>query len=181
MTKSNQKKEKWKKKIQKFKNENKFKLKNFTVKTLKKFAVEIAWRLKSSRGDKIIKIKYKEKIIMIKKIIKYFYFYARFIILNDVKNIFQFDSFSTYLKKLNTNVILNRIYAEIVKDFVSNKIWNKSRKWRTTIENQMYLQFFDKKSKKIQNWTIVINVVMSNFKYHFIDIHGFRISKDHIW
>ena len=68
-------KKKNEKKNEKIKNDDKLKLKDLTIKTLKKFQIEIALRLKSLRDDKIIKIKYEKKIIMIEKIIRYFYFY----------------------------------------------------------------------------------------------------------
>jgi hypothetical protein len=84
---------------------------------------------------------------------------------------------------INENMI--KIFCDLTKNFVINKRWRKTRKFRITIDQSMYLLLLDKRFKANEDYIMInstaidANVVFT-LSFHFITTLDSRISQNQI-
>ena len=147
----------------------------------KKIIMHVVKFWKVSKESKIDNIEFQEKILNIEHIIKYLNSLMRFIITKNVEFEFVVRSFSQKFKKSDINIEIVKIYVEIVKDTVFNKIWRKTKFYREIAKFNVYLQLLNKKFNRKVDWTIHDEIYDDTSKFHYIDQYESRISEENIW
>ncbi len=71
-------------------------------------------------------------------------------------------------------------FCELIKDFAINKKWIKSKKFRITAEQSMFLLVLNKKIREIDYTTLNLSIV-TTFVFHFVTIHESRIAQNKVW
>jgi hypothetical protein len=85
--------------------------------------------------------------------------------------------------KSTINVNMIKIFCDLTKNFVINKRWRKTRKFRITIEQSIYLLLFDKKLKSNEDYTMINSARIDTdvtLSFHFVTTLDSRISQNQI-
>jgi hypothetical protein len=72
-------------------------------------------------------------------------------------------------------------FCDLIKDFAINKRWIKSKKFRITAKQSIFLLILNKKIKNVDYTTLNLSIEMTIFLFHFIIIHESRIAQDKVW
>ncbi len=81
--------------------------------------------------------------------------------------------------KFTSNVQMMKRFCELIKNFAINKRWIKSKKFRITAEQSMFLLILNKKIKNVDYTTLNLSI-MTIFVFHFVIIHEFRIAQNKV-
>jgi hypothetical protein len=76
-----------------------------------------------------------------------------------------------------------KTFCDLTKNFVINKRWRKTRKFRITVEQSMYLLLLDKKFKSNEDYIMINSSAFDTiviFNFHFVTILESRISQNQI-
>ena len=155
--------------------------KRFNRANQKKIIMHVVKFWKVSKENKIDSIEFQEEMLSIKHIIKYLNSLIRFIITENVKLEFVVKSLSTKFKKSDINTKIVKIYVEIVKNIVFNKIWRKTKFYKKIAKFNVYLQLLNKKFNRKVDWTIHDEIYDDTSKFHYIDQYESRIDEENIW
>jgi hypothetical protein len=84
--------------------------------------------------------------------------------------------------KSTINVNMIKTFCDLTKDFVINKRYRKTRKFRITIEQSMYLLLLNKKFKENEDYIIINSAALNTnvISFHFITTLDLRISQNQI-
>jgi hypothetical protein len=85
--------------------------------------------------------------------------------------------------KSTINVNMIKTFCDLTKNFVINKRWRKTRKFRITIDQSMYLLLLDKKLKRNEDYIMINSAAIDTnvtLSFHFITTLDSRISQNQI-
>jgi hypothetical protein len=128
------------------------------------------------------KIKVENKVSRISDyFIKYLNLNTHFFISKNTTTFSDIDESSMRSIKSTNNVQMMKRFCDLIKDFAINKRWIKSKKFRITARQSIFLLILNKKIKNINYTTLNLSIEMSTFVYHFVIIHESRIAQDKVW
>jgi hypothetical protein len=141
---------------------------------------EIALQYQLSIEEKK-KIKIENEISRISDyFIKYLDVNTHFFILKNTTSFSNICESSIRSIKSTSNVQMMKKFCELIKDFAINKKWIKSKKFRITAEQSMFLLVLNKKIREIDYTTLNLSIV-TTFVFHFVTIHESRIAQNKVW
>jgi hypothetical protein len=82
--------------------------------------------------------------------------------------------------KSTSNVQMMKKFCELIKDSAINKRWIKSKKFRITARQSMFLLVLNRKIKNVDYTTLNLSIV-TTFAFHFVTIHESRIAQNKVW
>ncbi len=135
-----------------------------------------------------LSIEEKEKIIIeneISRISDYFIKYldvnTHFFISKNTTTFLNIDESSVWSVKSTSNVQMMKKFCDLVRDSAINKRWIKSKKFRITAEQSIFLLVLDRKIKNVDYTTLNLSTKMTIFVFHFVIIHESRIAQNKVW
>jgi hypothetical protein len=72
-------------------------------------------------------------------------------------------------------------FCELIRDSAINKRWIKSKKFRITAEQSIFLLVLDRKIKNVDYTTLNLSIEMTILVFHFVTIHESRIAQNKVW
>jgi hypothetical protein len=82
--------------------------------------------------------------------------------------------------KSTSNVQMIKKFCELIKDSAINKRWIKSKKFRITAKQSMFLLMLNRKIKNVDDATLNLSIV-TTLVFHFVTIHESRIAQNKVW
>ncbi len=152
--------------------------KNLSAKFKKSLKNQTLNKLRSSQKEENKEIIINEKNYHVECTIKYLHSCVKFIVKNLSTNLFILKS-SRKSTKFAVNKKLTRIFCEITKNFVLNKIWRKNHH-KIVIENFAFFLLLNKKSLRDLTQKISF-ITQRDVLYHYTNIFESRITQEKIW
>ena len=116
----------------------------FKIQTKFEIQTKIEKRLVPSKNEQFINISMNDDIIQMKQIIKLFYFYAKFMLIDEA-NVIDFTSFLMFFSMFIIDKKIVKIFVKWTKNSKLNKIFKKSEKYKMFAKKTCYLRIYDKK------------------------------------
>ncbi len=113
--------------------------------------------------------------------IKYLDVNTHFFISKNTTTFFNVDESSVRSVKSTSNVQMMKKFCDLIKDFAINKRWIKSKKFRITADQSIFLLMLNRKIKNIDYTTLNLSMKMTILVFHFVTIHESRIAQNKVW
>jgi hypothetical protein len=112
--------------------------------------------------------------------IKYLDVNTHFFISKNTISFFNICESSIRSIKATSNVQMMKKFCELIKDSAINKRWIKSKKFRFTADQSMFLLVLNRKIKNVDYTTLNLSIV-TTLVFHFVTIHESRIAQNKVW
>jgi hypothetical protein len=156
---------------------------NLNVEELITLKDEIAKKYEISLEEKKKRRIENDNDIILEYFVRYLDSTAHFFISKSSIACLNIEKSSTRSTKFTTNVNIIKTFCDLVKNSVINKRWRKTRKFRITTEQSIYLLLFDKKFKSNEDYIMINSAAFdtsATFNFHFVTTLGSRISQNKI-